>query len=74
MADTDTPADDWRCPRCASAQWVAASLSGPVHLGGRAIRQCVPCGHYSDDPVPAPKATQTPSSASDEHTNATGVE
>ncbi len=41
----------WRCPRCGSDRWVAASLTGPVSHGGRAIKQCIPCGHYSGDPV-----------------------
>lgn len=43
--------DGWRCKRCGSPKWVAASLTGPVGYGGRAIRQCVPCGRYSGDPV-----------------------
>lgn len=38
---------DWRCSRCGSALWVAASLNE----GRTVIRQCVPCGHYSDDPA-----------------------
>lgn len=46
-------ADPWRCPRCRSSRWVAASLTGPVEYGGRAIKQCVPCGRYSNDPVRA---------------------
>lgn len=50
--DLDGPTDPWRCSRCGSSRWVAASLTGPVAYGGRAIRQCVPCGHYSNDPVP----------------------
>jgi hypothetical protein len=41
----------WNCPKCGSPRWVAASLTGPVDYGGRAIKQCVPCGHYSNDPV-----------------------
>lgn len=49
----------WHCPRCGSPRWVAASLTGPVEYGGRAIKQCVPCGHYSNDPVGAePKAQE----------------
>jgi C4-type Zn-finger protein len=44
---------EWHCPRCGSTRWVAASLTGPVSYGGKAIRQCVPCGYYSGDPVPA---------------------
>lgn len=45
------PAADetWKCSRCGSLRWVAASLTGPVDYGGRAIRQCVPCGFYSTD-------------------------
>jgi hypothetical protein len=50
----------WRCARCGSPKWVAASLTGPVVLGGRAIKQCVPCGHYSNDP--ATGETETPES------------
>jgi len=53
-AVTQAPAV-WRCGSCGSQRWVAASLSGPVEHGGRAIRQCVPCGHYSND-----AATQAP--------------
>jgi hypothetical protein len=45
------PDDRWRCRRCGSVRWVAASLTGPVDYGGRAIKQCVPCGHYSSDPA-----------------------
>ena len=53
-ASPPAPTDDeWRCPRCSSPRWVSASLTGPVSLGGKAIRQCVPCGHYSNDPVPS---------------------
>lgn len=44
-------AEEWRCPRCGSPRWVAASLTGPVEYGGRAIKQCIPCGHYSNDDV-----------------------
>jgi hypothetical protein len=54
---TDQPSEDeWRCKRCGSDRWVAASLTGPVGRGfhGKAIRQCVPCGRYSDDPVVPP--------------------
>lgn len=43
--------DGWRCKRCGADRWVAASLSGPDYDGSRSIRQCVPCGHYSTDPV-----------------------
>lgn len=43
--------DPWRCSRCGSGRWVSASLTGPVSHGGKAIRQCVPCGHYSGDPA-----------------------
>jgi hypothetical protein len=46
----ETP-NGWHCRRCGSPKWVAASLTGPVSTGGRAIKQCVPCGHYSNDPV-----------------------
>lgn len=45
----------WSCPRCGSDRWVAASLTGPVEFGGRAIKQCAPCGYYSSDPVRAPE-------------------
>jgi hypothetical protein len=62
-----TPVTDvrspWRCQRCGSPRWVSASLTGPVSLGGRAVRQCVPCGYYSDDPVPdvpAPAPSEAP--------------
>lgn len=41
----------WRCSRCGSPRWVAASVTGPVSHGGRAIKQCIPCGRYSSDPV-----------------------
>ena len=41
----------WRCSRCGAPRWVAASLTGPVSHGGRAIKQCVPCGWYSHEPV-----------------------
>ncbi len=51
------PKSVWRCRRCGSPSWVAASLTGPVGYGGRAIRQCVPCGHYSNDPVETVVAT-----------------
>jgi hypothetical protein len=51
--DLAVTGEEWRCPRCRSTRWVAASLTGPVEYGGRAIRQCVPCGHYSNDDVPA---------------------
>lgn len=52
---SDTPDDpEWTCRRCGSHRWVAASLTGPVSHGGRAIRQCVPCGWYSNDPVGPP--------------------
>lgn len=44
---------EWHCPRCRSPRWVAASLTGPVEYGGTAIKQCVPCGYYSNDPVTA---------------------
>lgn len=57
--------EDWRCPRCGSPRWVAASLTGPVSLGGRAIRQCVPCGHYSDDAVPVVEMTAEPNTEED---------
>lgn len=42
------PSAQWSCPRCGSPRWVAASLTGPVQYGGSAIKQCVPCGHYSN--------------------------
>ncbi len=41
----------WKCSRCGSNRWVAASVTGPVSHGGRAIKQCIPCGHYSNDKV-----------------------
>lgn len=41
---TEVPTPEWRCTRCGSARWVAASLNG----GYTVIRQCVPCGFYSD--------------------------
>jgi len=44
---------EWRCTRCGSTRWVAASLTGPVSLGGKAIRQCIRCRHYGSDPVEA---------------------
>lgn len=44
-------ATDWHCQGCGSPRWVSASLTGPVGYGGRAIKQCVPCGRYSDDDV-----------------------
>jgi rubrerythrin len=47
----DPPA--WRCPQCGSSRWVA-SLTGPVEYGGEAIKQCIPCGHYSSDPATNP--------------------
>jgi rubrerythrin len=53
---TKATEDRWACPRCGSARWVAASLTGPVEYGGRAIKQCIPCGHYSNDPVKAETA------------------
>ncbi len=40
---------DWRCRRCGAARWVAASLDE----GRTRIRQCVPCGAYSQDPAPS---------------------
>lgn len=49
LADEARQADPWRCSRCGSWRWVSASLTGPVSHGGRAIRQCTPCGHYSGD-------------------------
>jgi hypothetical protein len=56
VADNEAPEGDvWRCPRCGSPRWVGASLTGPPPHG-KAIRQCVPCGHYSDDPVGATRA------------------
>lgn len=48
ITETDRP---WQCKKCGSGKWVAASLTGPVGYGGRAIKQCVPCGSYSSDPV-----------------------
>jgi hypothetical protein len=50
-ATEETPETDWRCKRCGSTRWGSASLTGPVEYGGTAIKQCVPCGHYSNDPV-----------------------
>jgi hypothetical protein len=44
----NAPRPDWHCPKCGSTHWVAASLDE----GRTRIRQCVPCGHYSDDPAP----------------------
>jgi len=46
---TETPKDAWHCRRCGSTRWVAASLTG----GLTRVRQCVPCGYYSGDRVPA---------------------
>jgi hypothetical protein len=50
----DTP-EPWKCKRCGSDRWVRASLTGPVSHGGKAIRQCVPCGHYSNVPADTPE-------------------
>jgi hypothetical protein len=50
--------DNWRCRRCGSTRWVAASLNG----GLTRIRQCVPCGRYSGDlvePAALTKPTDT---------------
>lgn len=47
----DIVLDTWRCKGCGSARWVSASVTGPVEYGGRAIKQCIPCGRYSNDPV-----------------------
>jgi uncharacterized protein (DUF983 family) len=33
---------DWRCPRCRSPRWVAASLTRGMTI----IPQCIPCGYY----------------------------
>lgn len=54
IPDTSSQTDKaWRCSRCEGTQWVRASLTGPVESGGRAIKQCIPCGHYSNDPADA---------------------
>jgi regulator of replication initiation timing len=70
-APTETPgdhasgADSWLCPRCGSDRWVAASLTGPVEYGGRAIKQCVSCGHYSSDPVKPETTPDAPKGGED---------
>lgn len=48
--------DAWTCPRCNSDRWVAASLN----QGRTIVRQCVPCGHYSADPVGPTVGTEAP--------------
>lgn len=46
---TPEPADEevWTCQMCGTHAWVAASFNG----GWTRIKQCVKCGHYSNDPV-----------------------
>lgn len=56
---------EWRCPRCRSDRWVGASLTGPVEYGGKSLRQCVPCGHFSNHPVPEDDSLPAPAGAAD---------
>jgi hypothetical protein len=56
---TDRAGEPWHCRSCGSGRWVAASLTGPVGYGGRAIKQCVPCGRYSSDSLTEVDGSQT---------------